>query len=101
MGDIKEYEHKNGFWLKCNEEVDVQIIESEKMKFEQDKKERERELHELQSRVESVPAGWKEKVATMEMNNVRASINSDRKTFMSRLREEKRRSRQDYKGTRR
>merc|ERR1711962_1159177 len=106
--DIKEYEHKNGFWLKCNEEVDVQIreleglisskrenirlleekvriIESEKMKFEQDKKERERELHELQSRVESVPAGWKEKVATMEMNNVRASINSDRKTFMSRL----------------
>jgi len=106
--DIKEYEHKNGFWLKCNEEVDVQIreleglisskrenirlleekvriIESEKMKFEQDKKERERELHELQSRVESVPAGWKEKVATMEMNNVRASINNDRKTFMSRL----------------
>jgi len=51
----------------------------------QDKKERERELHELQSRVESVPAGWKEKVATMEMNNVRASINNDRKTFMSRL----------------
>ena len=28
-----------------------------------------------------VPAGWKEKIATIEMNSVKASINEDRKTW--------------------
>ena len=27
-----------------------------------------------------MPAGWKEKIATIEMNSVKASINEDRKT---------------------
>ena len=28
-----------------------------------------------------MPAGWKDKIATIEMNSVRASINEDRKTW--------------------
>ena len=28
-----------------------------------------------------MPAGWKEKIATIEMNSVKASINEDRKTW--------------------
>ena len=31
--------------------------------------------------VAKVPAGWKEKIATIEMNSVKASINEDRKTW--------------------
>merc|ERR1719210_1553290 len=106
--DIKEFEYKNGYWLKCNEEVDgqlremermisekrshisqleekVRVIEMERQQLEYSKREREKQLLELQTKMDELPAGWKEKIATIEMNSVRASINEDRKTFMSRL----------------
>merc|ERR550539_825238 len=53
--------------------------------LEYSKREREKQLLELQTKMDEVPAGWKEKIATIEMNSVKASINEDRKTFMSRL----------------
>jgi len=54
-------------------EARVREIEMEKQKLEHDKLEREKELHELQRKVENVPDGWKEKVSVVEMNQVHRS----------------------------
>jgi len=66
-------------------EEKVRDIEAQKSRLEQEKKERERQLQELWTRVDKVPSGWKDKIATLEMNKVRASINEENKTFMERV----------------
>merc|ERR1712209_328229 len=66
-------------------EEKVRVIEMERQQLEYSKREREKQLLELQTKMDELPAGWKDKIATIEMNSVRASINEDRKTFMSRL----------------
>merc|ERR1711936_1515203 len=102
------FEYKNGYWLKCNDEVDeqlremermiakkradisqleekVRVIEMERQQLEYSKREREKQLLELQTKMDEVPADWKNNLALIEMNNVVNVVNADRKTFMSRL----------------
>merc|ERR1711936_1165438 len=102
------FEYKNGYWLKCNDEVDeqlremermiaekrshisqleekVRVIEMERQQLEYSKREREKQLLELQTNMGELPADWKNNLALIEMNNVVNVVNADRKTFMSRL----------------
>ena len=80
---------------KLQEPDSVPVLKEQLQLF--DNQEREKQLLELQTKMDEVyfffstlfylkcffwqvPAGWKEKIATIEMNSVKASINEDRKT---------------------
>jgi len=60
-------------------------IEMERQRLEKTRMQRETELSELQTQINHVPDGWVNRVSQVKVNEARASINSDKRDFITRL----------------
>lgn len=66
-------------------EEKLRTIEMERQRLEKTRMTRETELAELQSQINTVPDGWVNRMSQVKVNNVRASINTDKRDFITRL----------------
>merc|ERR1712106_840502 len=66
-------------------EEKLRTIEMERQRLEKTRMTRETELAELQSQINDVPDGWVNRMSQVKVNNVRASINTDKRDFITRL----------------
>jgi len=66
-------------------EEKLRTIEMERQRLEKTRMTRETELAELQSQINDVPDGWVNRMSQVKVNNVRGSINADKRDFITRL----------------
>lgn len=66
-------------------EEKLRTIEMERKLLEKTRLEREAELSDLQNQLGGAPDGWANRVSLVKVNNVRASLNSERRDFLTRL----------------
>jgi len=66
-------------------EEKLRTIEMERQRLEKTRMTRETELAELQAQINDVPDGWVNRMSQVKVNNVRGSINADKRDFITRL----------------